>query len=124
MTGGPDQSVHNVPPLEISCSAHKRISQSQARFGTRLNLESGGSVLSPFHRFAASPSRPWRSVVPSKIWETRAKHLPDLVLDLVHVTRTVDQHNPFWLPSSKVAIRFANTLVKLLRLLLHSVWSP
>ncbi len=56
-------------------------------------------------------------------WKTRAKHLPDLILDLIRVTRAIDQDNAIWLTRAKVAICLANALVKLLGFLLHPILS-
>ena len=51
----------------------------------------------------------------------RQKDLPDLVLDLIHVARAIDQHNPAGFACGQLPITFANLFVKLRRLLLHPV---
>src|SRR5438067_8627840 len=56
-------------------------------------------------------------------WETRAQRFPDLVLDLVGVTRATDQHYAIWLTRGKIAVCLANALVKLVGLLLHPILS-
>jgi len=42
---------------------------------------------------AVSPFRSWCSTAPCNVWKTRANHLPDLILDFIHVTRAIDQDN-------------------------------
>src|SRR5882724_2133226 len=114
MIDGLDQSARSVLRLEISWLTRKRVGRRRGRSCKHPNPESAG--------LASSPFRPPLSLASVQIWEATAERLPDLLLDLVCVTRTVDQHNAFRLTSSKLAIRFANALVKLLRLLLHPVW--
>jgi len=53
--------------------------------------------------------------------KTRAKHFPDLILDLICVARALDQHDSIWCARSKLAVCFANTLIKLSGLLFHPV---
>src|SRR5213596_603819 len=62
-----------------------------------------------------------RSDVSSQLWKTRAKHCPDLVLDLVRFARAVDQHDAIWFARCQVAISSPNALIKLSRLLFHSI---
>src|SRR5882762_11212998 len=92
MIDGLDQSARSVLRLEISSLTRKHVDQPREHSGKRLNRESAGLASSPFRRLADSPFRPPLSVTSVQIWEATAKRFPNLVLDLVRVTRTVDQH--------------------------------
>src|SRR5436309_2089458 len=55
-SAGFDRSENTFPRLENSWSVRRRAGQPRARFGKLPNRGNGESVLSPFRRFAVSPS--------------------------------------------------------------------
>jgi len=55
--------------------------------------------------------------------ETRRNYFPNFFLDPVRVARAVDQRNAIWLASGQFSVRFADSLIKLGRLLFHPIRS-
>jgi hypothetical protein len=118
---GFDRLGNTFPRVETSCSAHKRVARLPGRFGKVPNRENAESAYAPFRRFAVSPFCSQFSAGSGKMRETRAECFPDLILDLVDIAGAIDQDDALWLVRRKLAVSFANTLVKFCRLLFHPI---
>src|SRR5437763_13753182 len=92
-SGGFGRLENTSPPLETSWSVRKRAGQPRAHSGTRPNRESAGLVFSLSRRFAVSSFRPPASASDVQIRKATTNRIPDLAFDVIHITRTVDQHN-------------------------------